>query len=50
MPPAKLVPPSATERLISVAELDPLARGSFPVGCTIDLDFQKLILPRATPH
>ncbi|GBE79749.1 Putative helicase [Sparassis crispa] len=30
LPPAKAVPPRATERLIAVSELDPLAKGSFP--------------------
>ncbi|CDO68689.1 hypothetical protein BN946_scf184652.g16 [Trametes cinnabarina] len=30
IPPAKAVPPRASERLISVSELDPLAKGSFP--------------------
>lgn len=29
IPPAKPVPPRETERLISVSELDPLAKGSF---------------------
>lgn len=32
LPPAKPVPPKASERLISVSELDPLAKGSFPVN------------------
>ena len=32
VPPAKVVPPRATEKLIRVADLDPLARGSFPVS------------------
>ncbi|TFY83832.1 hypothetical protein EWM64_g204 [Hericium alpestre] len=30
IPPSKPIPPRHTERLISVAELDPLAKGSFP--------------------
>jgi antiviral helicase SLH1 len=32
VPPAKPVPPRVAERLIPVNELDPLARGSFPVS------------------
>lgn len=32
VPPAKTVPPRATEKLIPVKELDPLARGCFLVG------------------
>ena len=32
IPPARPVPPKTNERLIAVSELDPLARGSFPVG------------------
>ena len=35
IPPAKVVPPRATERLITVAELVPLAKGSFPVSYKI---------------
>lgn len=31
VPPARPVPPRSTERLIPVAELEPLASGSFPV-------------------
>ncbi|TFY72750.1 hypothetical protein EVG20_g272 [Dentipellis fragilis] len=31
IPPSKPVPPRVSERLITVAELDPLARGAFPV-------------------
>ena len=31
VPPASVVPPRKSERLIPVAELDPLAKGSFPV-------------------
>ena len=34
VPPARVVPPRASERLIPVAELDPLAKGSFPVRVT----------------
>jgi antiviral helicase SLH1 len=34
LPPAKPVPPKLNERLIPVAELDPLAKGSFPVSAT----------------
>ncbi|KAF7968884.1 hypothetical protein HWV62_28912 [Athelia sp. TMB] len=30
IPPAKTVPPRASERLVQVSELDPLAKGSFP--------------------
>ncbi|KAJ8523515.1 hypothetical protein ONZ45_g38 [Pleurotus djamor] len=30
LPPAKPVPPKSTERLITVSELDPLVKGSFP--------------------
>jgi antiviral helicase SLH1 len=32
IPPARLVPPRKTERLIRISELDDLARGSFPVS------------------
>lgn len=32
IPPAKTVPPRASERLVPVSELDALARGSFPVS------------------
>lgn len=35
VPPAKPVPPQASERRIPVSELDPLARGSFPVPICI---------------
>jgi antiviral helicase SLH1 len=38
IPPAKPVPPRETERLISVSELDPLARGSFPVSVSSTSD------------
>lgn len=31
VPPARPIPPRISERLISVSELDPLAKGSFPV-------------------
>ena len=50
VPPAKVVPPRATERLIRVADLDPLARGSFPVSREIHQDFQMLRLSRVTHH
>jgi hypothetical protein len=50
VPPAKVVPPRATERLIAVAELVPLARGSFPVSHKIYCDFRWLRLPRAIPR
>jgi hypothetical protein len=32
VPPTRAVPPRTSERLIPVAELDPLAQGSFPVS------------------
>jgi hypothetical protein len=35
IPPARPVPPRATERLIPVSKLDPLAKGSFPV-CPVE--------------
>lgn len=50
VPPAKVIPPSATERQITVAELDPLARGSFPVSCETRSSSRILRFPRATPH
>lgn len=34
IPPAKAIPPRATERLIPVSELDLLPRGCFPVRCS----------------
>jgi antiviral helicase SLH1 len=37
IPPAKPVPPKVNERLIPVSELDPLAKGSFPV-CQVTID------------
>ncbi|KAK0468427.1 Sec63 Brl domain-containing protein [Desarmillaria tabescens] len=35
IPPSKPIPPRSTERLIPVSELDPIARGSFPVRRSI---------------
>jgi hypothetical protein len=32
LPPAKTIPPKLNERLVPVPELEPLAKGSFPVG------------------
>jgi len=32
VPPARSVPPKPTERLIPVAEMNPLAKGCFPVS------------------
>ncbi|TBU58370.1 Sec63-domain-containing protein [Dichomitus squalens] len=46
VPPAKVVPPRASERLISVAELDPLAKGSFP-GYTSLNRIQSIVYPTA---
>ncbi|KAI0774394.1 Sec63-domain-containing protein [Fomes fomentarius] len=46
VPPAKAVPPRATERQILVAELDPLAKGSFP-GYTSLNRIQSLVYPTA---
>ncbi|KAI0775993.1 Sec63-domain-containing protein [Trametes elegans] len=46
IPPAKTVPPRASERLISVSELDPLARGSFP-GYTSLNRIQSIVYPTA---
>ncbi|KAI0660865.1 Sec63-domain-containing protein [Cubamyces menziesii] len=46
IPPARTVPPRASERLISVAELDPLARGSFP-GYTSLNRIQSIVYPTA---
>ncbi|EIW61251.1 Sec63-domain-containing protein [Trametes versicolor FP-101664 SS1] len=46
LPPAKTVPPRATERLIPVTELEPLARGSFP-GYTSLNRIQSIVYPTA---
>ncbi|KAA1466231.1 Sec63-domain-containing protein [Dentipellis sp. KUC8613] len=46
IPPSKPVPPRATERLINVAELDPLARGAFPSYKTLNR-IQSIIYPTA---
>ncbi|KAI0650624.1 Sec63-domain-containing protein [Trametes meyenii] len=46
IPPAKMVPPRASERLIPVAELDPLANGSFP-GYTSLNRIQSIVYPTA---
>ncbi|RPD67035.1 Sec63-domain-containing protein [Lentinus tigrinus ALCF2SS1-7] len=46
VPPAKSVPPRASERLISVSELDPLARSSFP-GYTSLNRIQSIVFPTA---
>ncbi|KAJ7507670.1 Sec63 Brl domain-containing protein [Mycena galericulata] len=46
IPPARPVPPRATERLIPVSELDPLARGSFP-GYTSLNRIQSIVFPTA---
>ncbi|KAF9646774.1 Sec63-domain-containing protein [Thelephora ganbajun] len=46
VPPAKVVPPRATERLIPVAELVPLARGSFPNYTTLNR-IQSIVFPTA---
>ncbi|KAI9000894.1 Sec63-domain-containing protein [Trametes punicea] len=46
IPPAKTVPPRASERLIPVSELDPLARGSFP-GYTSLNRVQSIVYPTA---
>ncbi|KAI1796263.1 Sec63-domain-containing protein [Ganoderma leucocontextum] len=46
VPPTRTVPPRATERLISVAELDPLAKGSFP-GYTSLNRIQSIVFPTA---
>ena len=50
IPPAKVVPPRATERLITVAELVPLAKGSFPVSYKICCYFRLLRFPSIIPH
>ncbi|TCD67667.1 hypothetical protein EIP91_012033 [Steccherinum ochraceum] len=46
IPPATAVAPRATERLISVSELDPLAKGSFP-GYTSLNRIQSIVYPTA---
>ncbi|KAL7282501.1 hypothetical protein ACG7TL_003972 [Trametes sanguinea] len=46
IPPARTVPPRASERLISVSELDPLAKGSFP-GYTSLNRIQSIVYPTA---
>ncbi|KAI0068945.1 Sec63-domain-containing protein [Artomyces pyxidatus] len=46
IPPAKVVPPRAKERLIPVAELDPLAKGSFPGYKSLNR-IQSIVYPTA---
>ncbi|KAJ7368153.1 Sec63 Brl domain-containing protein [Mycena albidolilacea] len=46
IPPARPVPPRVTERLISVSELDPLARGSFPGYESLNR-IQSIVYPTA---
>ncbi|KAJ7437833.1 Sec63 Brl domain-containing protein [Mycena galericulata] len=46
IPPARPVPPRATERLIPVSELDPLARGSFPEYTSLNR-IQSIVFPTA---
>ncbi|KAI0352820.1 Sec63-domain-containing protein [Trametes cingulata] len=46
IPPARTVPPRASERLIPVSELDPLAKGSFP-GYTSLNRIQSIVYPTA---
>ncbi|KAJ7179176.1 Sec63 Brl domain-containing protein [Mycena filopes] len=46
IPPARPVPPRVTERLISVSELDPLAKGSFPGYETLNR-IQSIVYPTA---
>nr|GAT54051.1 predicted protein [Mycena chlorophos] len=46
IPPANPVPPRITERLVPVAELDPLARGSFPGYTTLNR-IQSIVYPTA---
>ncbi|KAL0949691.1 hypothetical protein HGRIS_009728 [Hohenbuehelia grisea] len=46
IPPSKPVPPKSSERLISVSELDPLARGSFPGYKTLNR-IQSIVYPTA---
>ncbi|KAI0693550.1 Sec63-domain-containing protein [Cytidiella melzeri] len=46
VPPARPVPPRSTERLISVAELDPLAKGSFPGYSSLNR-IQSIVYPTA---
>lgn len=44
IPPARAVAPRATERLITVSELDSLARGSFPVSLSLRTIRKQLTL------
>ncbi|KIJ37410.1 hypothetical protein M422DRAFT_260076, partial [Sphaerobolus stellatus SS14] len=46
IPPARPVPPRVTERLITVAELDGLARGSFPGYVSLNR-IQSIVYPTA---
>ncbi|KAK7061615.1 putative helicase mug81 [Favolaschia claudopus] len=46
VPPARPVPPRETERLVSVAELDPLAQGSFPGYASLNR-IQSIVYPTA---
>ncbi|KAG0709510.1 Sec63-domain-containing protein [Suillus ampliporus] len=46
IPPAKVVPPRQSERLISVSELDELAKGSFPGYSSLNR-IQSIIFPTA---
>ncbi|KAH9850708.1 Sec63-domain-containing protein [Lenzites betulinus] len=46
LPPARTVPPRASERLIPVSELEPLAKGSFP-GYTSLNRIQSIVYPTA---
>ncbi|KAI0335591.1 Sec63-domain-containing protein [Cubamyces sp. BRFM 1775] len=46
IPPARTVPPRASERLIPVPELDPLARGSFPGYSSLNR-IQSIVYPTA---
>ncbi|EMD40635.1 hypothetical protein CERSUDRAFT_130708 [Gelatoporia subvermispora B] len=46
IPPARPVPPRVTERLIPVAELDPLAKGSFPGYQSLNR-IQSIVFPTA---
>ncbi|KAH9943329.1 Sec63-domain-containing protein [Epithele typhae] len=46
IPPARMVPPRVSERLIPVAELDPLARKSFPGYASLNR-IQSIVFPTA---
>ncbi|KAF9569347.1 Sec63-domain-containing protein [Agrocybe pediades] len=46
IPPANPVPPKASERLISISELDPLVKGSFPSYKSLNR-IQSIVFPTA---